>query len=592
MKNFIKQIIFLAIFFVFSSNLNFIHSQDTDKLQGLDEYIQQAMKDWNVQGISVAIVKNGQVILSKGYGYRDTDKKLPVTSQTLFEIGSSTKAFTATAVCMLDDEGKIDLDKPVINYMPTFKMWDDYVTLNMTPRDLLTHRSGLPRHDLVWYGTDKTRKELVEALRYLEPSKPFRTTFQYQNMMFMTAGYLVEQVSGKTWEDFVKERIFTPLEMNNSNFSVTVMQASNDYSTGYNEEKDGSVKVIPYRPADAVGPAGTINSCSDDMAKWLVFQLGNGNYNGKQLLSESKIREMHTPFITVPSQPSGDVFYSSYGLGWFITNYRGHTRVEHGGNIDGFSASVCLMPYDSIGIVVLSNMNNSSIPSVVRNTAIDMLLGLESRDWNKKLLTDLKKAKDAAKDLENKEDPNQIKDTEPSHPLKDYTGKFEHPAYGVIEITLRDDNLYAAFHGFETKLNHYHYDMFKTMTEEFAGLKLSFFSGSDGSINKVTTPLEQGVKEIEFDRIVKTKQLDNTTLSKYEGEYSIADMIITIKLNGNNLTMTVPGQPTYELTAVKDNEFNIKELNGYSVMFNTDESGKVTEILLIQPNGTFPAKKK
>lgn len=591
MKNSYKSII-LIIFFIVLANFSAAYSQDNDKLQGFDDYILQAMKDWNVQGISVAIVKNGNAILTKGYGYRDTEKKLPVTSQTLFAIGSSTKAFTSTAVCILDDEGKIDLDKPVINYIPSFKMWDDYVTLNMTPRDLLTHRSGLPRHDLAWYGSDKTRKELFDALRYLEPSKPFRTTFQYQNLMFMTAGYLVEQVSGKTWEEFVKEKIFTPLEMNNSDFSVSVMKASNDYSIGYNEEKDGKIKEIPFRTADAIGPAGSINSCANDMAKWVLFQLGNGKHNGQQIVSESKMQQMHTPYMTVPSKPSDDVFYNSYGLGWFITNYRGHTRIEHGGNIDGFSASVCLMPDDSIGVVVLTNMNNTLLTSVARNTAIDMLLGLESRDWSKKLLADVNKIKDAAKEIENKEDPNRIKDTEPSHPLKDYTGKFEHPAYGIVEITLNDDNLHASFHGLETNLKHYHYDIFSTAADEFGGLKLSFLTGIDGSINKITAPLEQGVKDIEFNRSVVAKQVDNALLNKYAGEYSIADMIITISLNGNNLTMTVPGQPTYELIPVKENEFKLKDLDGFSVRFNKDLDGNVTELLSIQPNGTFPAKKK
>ncbi|RPI14169.1 MAG: serine hydrolase [Ignavibacteriae bacterium] len=594
MKTLHKNIIFAVLFF-FTANFYITYSQtgtDEEKLKGLDEYIEQAMKDWNVQGTAVAIIKNGQVIMTKGYGYRDVEKKLPVTPQTLFAIGSCTKAFTSAAVSILSDEGKVDLDKPVITYIPTFKMQEEYVTMNMTIRDLLTHRSGLPRHDLAWYGSDKTRKDLFDALRFLEPSKPFRTSFQYQNLMFMTAGYLVEQVSGKTWEEFVKERIFTPLEMNNSNFTISDMKLSSDYSLGYNEEKDGKVNVIPFRQADAIGPAGSINSNVTDMANWVILQLNNGKFKDKEIVSAGMMNQMHTPYMTIQSTPTKDVFFNSYGMGWFITSYKGHYRVEHGGNIDGFSASVGMLPMDSIGVVVLTNMNNTFLTSIIRNTIFDRLLELTDSDWNKKLLEDRQKMLDAQKEQKESEDANRIKDTEPSHPLEAYTGKFEHPAYGIIEITMNDDNLRVLFHTLETKLKHYHYDIFETTAEEFGGMKLSFITGTDGSINKISIPLEQGVKDIEFSRVVEKKEISTNILNKYVGDYEISGTVINISLRGNILYMMVPGQPEYELVASKDNEFNLKGLDGFKVKFNSDSDGKVTELLSIQPNGTFPAKRK
>jgi CubicO group peptidase (beta-lactamase class C family) len=592
MKSFNKNIT-LVVFLIITTGFNLLLSQtDEEKLKGLDEYIEQAMKDWNVQGTAVTIVKNGQVILAKGYGYRDKDKKLPVTPQTLFAIGSCTKAFTSAAVCMLVDEGKIDLDKPVITYMPTFKMQDDYVTMNMTPRDLMTHRSGLPRHDLVWYGSDKTRKEMFDVLRYLEPSKPFRTTFQYQNLMYMTAGYLVEQVSGKLWEDFVKERIFTHLEMINSNFSVHVSQTAPDYALPYMEEKDGKIKLMPFRQSDAIGPAGTINSNVTDMANWLIMQLNKGKFKDKEIVSEAMMKQMHTPYVTIQSNPTKEVYFNSYGMGWFITSYKGHFRVEHGGNIDGFSANVGMLPMDSIGVVVLTNMNGTLLTSIIRNTVFDRLLNLEDSDWNKKLLADRQKMLDAQKEQKKNEDANRVLDTEPSHSPEGFTGIYEHPAYGNLNITMYDDNLKASFNGLESMMRHYHYDVFELTDELFENMKLSFTTGISGKIEKVSAKLEQGVKDIEFTRVTEKKEISSNVLNKYVGNYDISGTIISITLRGKSLFMTVPGQPEYELIAASNNEFNLKGMDGFNVKFNSDSDGKVTELLSIQPNGTFTCKRK
>ena len=313
------------------------------------------MRDWKVQGMAVAIVHKNKVILSRGFGYRNVAENLPVTEETLFAIGSCTKAFTAAGVCLLQEDGTVDLDKPIRDYMSEFKLFDDYVSQNMSPRDLLCHRSGLPRHDIMWYGSPATRRELFARFRYLEPSQPFRTTYQYQNLMFMTAGVLIEDVSKLSWEEFTRNRILNPLDMNSTNFSINDMQKANDYSTGY-AEPGGMVSPIPYMNIDAVGPAGSINSNVKDMSKWLLALINGGKYNGKKILSENTIRQLQTPAMVSPAQVPlqyDESFYNMYGLGWTITSYRGHVRVDHGGNIDGFSASTCFMPRDSIGVVVL-----------------------------------------------------------------------------------------------------------------------------------------------------------------------------------------------------------------------------------------------
>lgn len=586
MKIFTRYIVLIIIVLV-SAN---VHAQNFD---GYEQYVNNAMKDWKVQGCAVAVVKNGKIIYSKGFGLRDVKNQLPVTTNTLFAIGSCTKAFTAATVNMLVDDGKLDLDKPIINYFPWFKLWDEYVTAHITARDLLCHRSGLPRHDLVWYGADDLpRKELISKMQYLEPSTGFREKWQYQNGMFATAGYLVELVDGKSWEEFTQTRILNPLEMKNTNFSVYEMQKSGDFSKPYSEKND-AVQEIPFRSITATGPAGSINSSVTEMANWVIMQLSGGKFNEKQIVSEASINQMQSPQMVMPSGISDDVFYSSYGMGWMITSYRGHLRVEHGGNIDGFSASVCLLPKDSAGIVVLTNMSGTGLTSVVRNYTIDRIAGLSETDWNKKLLEPLNKAKETQKENDSKPDLNRVEGTTPSHKMSDYTGKYTHPAYGEIEITGKDDKLGVNFHWLNAMFKHYHYDVFiNSEDDEFGKMKITFHTSDKGEINKVSAPLQDGVKDIEFTRVVKVVKTEKNDLLKYTGEYEISGMTIKIALRGETtLMMSVPGQPDYELIPVGNEAFNIKGLDGYSTKFVVD-GDKATDLILNQPNGVFTAKRK
>ena len=586
MKNITKHIVlFISLLISISS-----YAQNFD---GYEQYMNNAMKDWKVQGFAVAVVKNGKIIYSNGFGYRDVKNQLPVTTNTLFAIGSCSKAFTAATVNLLVDDGKLDLDKTIINYFPGFKLYDEYVTTHITSRDLLCHRSGLPRHDLVWYGADEIpRKDMVSKLQYLEPNAGFREKWQYQNGMFMVAGYLVELVDGKSWEEFTQARILNPLEMKNTNFSVYDMQKANDFSKPYSEKND-EVEEIPFRSIVATGPAGSINSSVTEMANWVMMQLNGGKYKDKQIVSEASINQMQSPQMVMPSGITDEVFYSSYGMGWMITSYKGHLRVEHGGNIDGFSASVCLLPKDSAGIVVLTNMNATPFTSVVRNYTIDRITGLSETDWNKKLLEQIKKAKDSQKENEGKPDPNRVEGTTPSHKLSDYAGKYTHPAYGEIEVTVKGDDLGINFHGINGVFTHYHYDIFTGSEKDDLGkMKITFHTSEKGEINKLTAPLQDGVKDIEFKRVVETVKTSKNDLLKYTGEYEISGAVIKIALRGETtLIMTVPGQPDYELVPIGNENFNIKNLDGYSTKFVID-GDKANELILNQPNGVFTAKRK
>jgi CubicO group peptidase (beta-lactamase class C family) len=589
-----RTIVFiLPLFLVVSEAL----SQNKDiekKLKGFDQFVERVMKDWKVQGMAVAIVYKDKVILSKGYGYRNVDQKLPVTDETLFAIGSCTKAFTAAGVCLLEEDGKLDLDKPVREYMPDFKLQDDYVSENMTPRDLLCHRSGLPRHDAIWYGSQATRRELFERLRYLEPSKPFRAAYQYQNLMFMTAGILIEDISNNTWEKFTRDRILEPLQMSATNFSVADLQKANDFSIGYTEQNN-TVVSIPYMNIDAIGPAGSINSNVKDMSKWVRVLINGGKYNGKKVFSENTVRQLQTPTMVNTTQPLqyDENFYITYALGWTVTSYRGHVRVDHGGNIDGFSASTCFMPRDSIGVVILTNMNGTALTSIVRNNVLDRMLGMGEVDWNKRLLDERNKNKEAQAKAKKEDDASRVKDTKPSHPLDNYVGKFEHPAYGIVEVTKEGENLSINAHGLKSALEHYHYDVFRAMDERyFGGRKFSFVSNVSGEIDQIQSKIEPAVKDIIFKKKVGI-DLVADVLSNYIGEYDFGGELAKVYIKGEKtLFLFVNGQPEYELVAIKQHEFKIKMLEGFTIKFEVDSSGKAAEMVSVQPNGTFRAKRK
>lgn len=589
-----KKIILHLLALVISFGLA---AQTADKrLKNFDQSITKIMADWKVQGVAIAIVEKNKVIYAKGYGYRDVEKKLPVTADTQFAIGSCTKAFTATTVCLLKDDNLVDLDQPVKKYLPGFALYDQYASDNITPRDLLCHRSGLPRHDLTWYGAAATRAELVEGLRYLQPSKPFRTTYQYQNLMFMTAGHLVGQLTGQTWEAYTKRRLLDPMGMTNSTFSVIDMVKAPDRSIGY-VERNNKVEVIPYMNIDAMAPAGSINSSVNDMSKWLITLINGGKYNGQQILSASTVREIQTPTMVAPAVvplPYDENGYATYGLGWSISSYRGHIRVEHGGNIDGFSATTCFLPKDSIGIVVLTNMNSTSSTGVLRNYTIDKILGLSDVDWNTRISADIKKAREAAEKARVAAKDDRVSGTSPSHPLKAYTGKFKHPAYGLIEIALEGDSLALSIHNQRTKLKHYHYDYFQATDKNlFDEAKVNFTYDAKGEVNKLYMKLEPAVDEIVFERAPEIDKLTADEMKKYIGDYDFGGVLAKVYAKPDNvLFLMVTGQPEYELTPLKTNEFTSKTLKGFSFRFTVDAQGKVTELVSHQPNGVFTAKRK
>jgi CubicO group peptidase (beta-lactamase class C family) len=587
--------------FVFIIFQNLIAQPPTDKrLAGLDTFASKVLKDWHAAGVTIAVVEKGKVVYTGGFGYRDIDKKLPVTENTQFAIGSCTKAFTASLLGMLQKDGVVDLDKPVRNYLPELKFQNEYTNDHATLRDMMCHRTGLPRHDLSWYASWATRSELLERIQYMEPTAELREKWQYNNFMFLAQGVVIEKLTGKSWEENMKEKILKPLGMDNTNLSTTDMGKTADHSLAF-VTKDSSIKAIPYRNIDAMGPAGSVNSCAKDMAKWLITWINNGKYNDKEIIPSSYRNEAMTIQMAIgggaPAAENPDVHIAGYGFGWMISSYRGHYRVEHGGGIDGFITTTGFFPSDSIGIFVSSNQGGVS--SSIRNFIADRMLKLSYRNWNKYLLDADKKAKDGAKAVVKNDSLGHQFNTKPTHELKNYTGTYKSPGYGSIEISMKDGGLVSKFNSIDIRLDHFHYDQFNAVIldpslEDQDPIRFSFHIDEKGEISKLTIPFEAGVKDIEFEKETKAVDINKAELEKYAGEYELAPGVFAkFYIKGEKtLYAFIEGQPEYELIPTGKQKFDLKILKGYSVKFDENEKGEIISASFIQPNGTFKATRK
>ncbi|OAX50472.1 serine hydrolase [Paenibacillus sp. AD87] len=490
-------------------NTTYLHSL----LNGLDDFVEEQLQRWKGVGVAVAVIHKDEVILQKGYGYRDLESKLEVTPHTLFAIGSSTKAFTASTAALLVDQDILKWDTPVRTYLKDFKMFDPVATERLTIRDMLCHRSGLPRHEMAWYNSPRSREELVNALQYLEPNEDFRNKWQYQNLMYMAAGYLVGQLKGTSWENVVQESLFNPLGMNSSVFSVDEMQNQPDFAFPYMDQ-NGENTRIPFRKIDAVGPAGSINSNLVDMIAWVQFQLNQGQQGGNQLISKEQLAVTHSPQMACDSPfHSKELPVSTYGLGWMIDSYRGHAMIHHGGAIDGFASQVAFLPEEQIGVVVLCNTNGSILPYTISFNVIDRLLELEPVDWSgrlAKLVTGDSTDSEAATDtietpttLETSVEEKPVETQVHPHdrPIHAYAGSYNHPGYGEIVIQQTNDGLQATLNAIEMPMEYTGKDTFSVELVLF-GLKITFTFKTDeeDTISSLSIPLllEPGTNPIEF----------------------------------------------------------------------------------------------
>lgn len=570
---------------------------------GLDETIATWLTAWKVPGLALAVVKDGEMIFSRGYGKRNLTNGDDVTPQTIFALGSGTKAFTAATVAMLVDEGKLSWDTPVRQYMPTFKLYDPFATEHITVRDLLLHDSGLPRHDLSWYRSDYTRRDMLERLRYLEPSKDFRSTWQYQNLMYATAGYLVECVSGLTWEAFVEQRIFQPLGMHHSYMNDTSARAgSSDYSLPYHAAND-TIKEIPfYSHWQAMAPAGSIHTCAEDISKWLLFHLNHGKVGEQQLISDAQMMQLHSPqmagvdreLTTLSPTLHPELFYSTYALGWIVSALRGHTFIQHGGSIDGFHSLTAFLPGKNAGVVVLTNTGTSMLETVVVHHILDLLLEVEPADWHERHLKIYQGLVDTMKKSHEEARTDRVPDTQPSHGLTAYTGSFEHGGYGTARIELDGEQLTLHYNNMKLRMEHLHYDTFLiSLPRALTSFKATFATNTHGDIESLAIPFQANVSDIVFKRVASQALSERSYLEQFVGEYEIEmgerRIVVSTVLQGEALILNAPNQSGVELEPYKTNEFRVKIAPSQVISFVTDDEGHISHVRL--PGGLSATRK-
>jgi CubicO group peptidase (beta-lactamase class C family) len=486
-----------------------------DPLAGLDDYIGHAMTTFHVPGVAVTVVKDGKVVLAKGYGVRKLDEPANVDEHTLFAIGSNTKAFTTAALAMLVDENKIQWDDRVVDRLPGFQMYDPYVTHEMTIRDLLTHRSGmgLGEGDLLFFPpTDYTRAQIIQKLRYMKPASSFRSQFAYDNLLYMVAGEIIPAVTGKPWDATIRERIFKPLGMTDGNTSVSEFQPGGDVATPHSMV-EGKLMPIPPARLDNVAAAGAINSSVSDMAKWVMVQLDGGAIGGtgSRLFNAARGRDMWTPQTIIPvGQAQGPLAalrrnFTLYALGWFVREYRGFKTAEHTGGINGYVSQVFLIPEKKLGVVVLTNQESQGMHYSVTYRVLDRYLGAEDSDWTKVFAEREAAARSDAAEAEKKLAAARPADSKPSLPLERYTGTYADAWYGNIGIALEENKLVMRFShtpNLTGDLEHWKYDTFKVRWRNrslAADALVTFSLNAEGGIKEATMKPVSPLTDFSYD---------------------------------------------------------------------------------------------
>ena len=485
--------------------------------QYADTVVERARKEFDVPGIAVAIVKDGDVVLAKGYGVRRMGGPAPVTGQTLFRIASNTKAFTAAALAILVDEKRIRWDDPVVQHLPAFQMYDPYVTREMTIRDLLTHRSGmgLGAGDLMFFPpSDLSRDEIVRRLRFIKPATSFRSTYAYDNLLYLVAGQIIPAVTGKSWDEFVRDRIFTPLGMTNSFTNMEGWKSAKDVATPHNR-LSGTLRALPQEDVDNNAPAGSIASCVADLAKWMNLQLGGGTLGKTRIFTAAQNKEMWSAQTILPigdlPKDAPAVFgtvhpnFSAYGLGWSLRDYRGKKVVGHTGGLSGFVSRTALIPELKLGVVVLTNQEETGAHSAIVNTVLDHYLGAPESDWVGSYVAVARKGRADAEETVKKAGAKRANGTRPSLPPASYAGRYRDAWYVDIRIEEDRGKLYIFFtHSPDLagELDHWQYDTFiarwKNRTLD-ADAYVTFALAPDGSIDEMRMKAVSPLTDFSFD---------------------------------------------------------------------------------------------
>lgn len=436
-------------------------------LAAFDAYVARAVTDWNVPGLSIAVVKDDRVVFLKGYGQRSLEGRDAVGPDTLFAIGSTTKAMTATAVGMLVDEGRLGWDDPVIRHLPGLRLSDPYVTRELTVRDLLTHRAGVPNTDYLWYRSGLTPAEVLDRLAFAPRESSLRSRFRYQNVMYHAAGELIAAVSGRPWADFVSERLFTPLGMSRTAATFARAESQSDVAAPHAEVR-GEARAIRNAPVDAIPSAGAVWSSATDMAAWMRFLLGDGRAGDKRLLSEASLGELFTPQTTIrpedfyPTSRLTRPHFTTYGLGWFQQDYAGRRLDFHTGSIDGMVAICGLVRDERLGVFVLANLDHAELRHALMLRVLDLFGAGSGRDWSTELRALYAERRKKADAEQAELEARRRAGTQPRRELDAYAGSYADPLFGRLEVSARDGELRLRLSAELTgRLVHWHYDTFR-----------------------------------------------------------------------------------------------------------------------------------
>ena len=519
----IRLLSFSAVFiFLQIINCQFTKSQTPRELEGLDSYIREGMADWQIPGFAVSVVKNGEVIYEKGFGVRKLNEEAKVDENTVFGVASTTKAMTATALGMLADEGVIDWDDRVRDHLPWFELSDPWVSDVVTIRDLLTHRVGIGRMtgNRLVFMPHRDRRTILDHIRHQPFEIPFRSGYVYSNMMYMVAGMVIEGATGISWDEFLPERLFSPLGMNSASVSITRI-AENDNAAWPHQEIKGEVQIIPRRNFDNVGPAASVNASARDMARWMLFNLGQpGMYENQVLVSDRVMNEIYQPQHTFSAaNPAKDEF-SSYAMGWNISHYEGYRILQHSGATDGMNSMVTLVPELDLGIFTAGNLFCGFRPAVV-NRILDSYLGIErEHDWHQMYLE--RHNRNLASTLKRREatENARVQGTATSLPLADYKGTYYDEIYDRVEVTESENgDLQLRFWDnpeLVADMEHWHYDTFRAswknpaMREKFVNFDLD----SQGRVSRLNVTftlrpvmIQAGIYPTDYYRIVEYKKI-------------------------------------------------------------------------------------
>jgi CubicO group peptidase (beta-lactamase class C family) len=464
--------------------------------------VSTAMKQWSVPGVAVAVVRDDRIVYLAGHGVREVGKKAAVTPDTVFPLGSCSKAFTSAAMAVLVDEKRLHWDDRVSKHLGWFHLSDPLADREVRLRDLLCHRTGLASHDALWFRAPWKPEETVRRVGKLPLARPFRTAWQYQSTMWTAAGLAAASAAGLSWPELIDKRVLGPLGMKDTRLSTVAALKLADVATGHQLDRTGEPEVMARYVMEA-DPAGSVHSSARDLARWLRFQLSRGTLEGKRIVSEAALGETQTPqmVMRIPAIQRGlfpDTVQISYGMGWVIHDHRGIRLVAHGGAIDGFRAQITLAPEKKLGLVVLSNLHQTSMNMALSSTLLDLLLDLPKRDWHALHRATLQRLRAAAAEKEKEREARRKHGTRPARELAAYAGSYEHPAYGTARIELKNGALVWRWRQDETTLTHFHYDTF-TLSSDLAGdADVTFALNRAGAVERFTIT---GNLNIEFKKV-------------------------------------------------------------------------------------------